>query len=342
MAVQKLAFLALAFACLMQNAVAAPDSVGFSGGHVRYSAPRELEIIGQALTEIGKSASDFIKSVVTTVTRSVGEGMTKVLVSLYLKAHVVLSGSGLQDSSLSLTEKQFFDYRVLASTLLRLRQKLDVMETFEEVYESILADLAPSFLDDLIKMATESKEDPTPAEIYSPLIPRFCETADRHLKQHPKLKDVYLRVREQVKSEEVKVKPFLVAITQSNSYTQQKMEQLPNEIRAKIVKAFVNKQFLHHTVNRISVLNKEDFLVARSTLELAKKPNKLNLVQKVYDETLDKVRDPSDVSGGLFEKLKNNFETNPALNREWREVQRDVSQSHEWNKIIWDLDLNPF
>lgn len=343
MAKFKLAFLALAFACLMQNAAAAP----MAGGE-KSSLPPELEIIGHALSEIGKSFSEFVKSVVAIIQQSIGIGMTKFSLSIYFKGHIMLTDAGVQDISLLLNEEQSFDYRVLASTFMRLRQKVDVMEPFEEVYDSIIADVTASFFADMSNPSTIPR-DPSPAKLFTPLILRLCEIAEKRLMQHPVLREAYLHVRDSVKVQVLNEKPYRVHVTQATAETQSLLQSVPKEINIKMMKNMINKQFLHHTVNRFTILKKEYFLLARSTLELAKKPHKVEMVQKVYDKTLDGVSsylnpdkiDFLDIWKGLFKELKKNFEANPPLNQDWRDIQKYVGQRHDWDRSIWDLDLLP-
>lgn len=337
----KLAFLALAFVCLMQNVVAAPSPL--AGGE-KFSAPSNFEIICHALAEICKSFSELVQSLMSIVGHRVAEGMIKLGGSIYIKAHVIITSSGVEDSSLTFTEDQFLEYRVVTNTLLQLRQKLDLMERFEEVYESIVAETTTSFTSSIANHPRES-----PRQILSTLLWSFSQAADRRLKENPELKDVYLKIREQVKEQVLKVKPIRVDLSQVKSNSAQLSESFPEEVKIKMLNLLINKQFLHHTLNRISILKKEYFLVARSTLELAKKPNKLEMVQKLYDETLDKVSkwldfskaDAYDMSKGLFKELKSAFDANPTLNQEWREIQKYVSKRHEWDRGIWDLDLIP-
>lgn len=335
----KLAFLALAFAFLMQNAVAAPRSLAESE---KFSVPPELEIIGRAVVDIFKSFSDFVNLVVKSVTNRATEGFAKFGVSLFLKAHLMITSSGVQDSSLTFTSDQHFEYRVLASTLLRLRQKLDVMERFEETFDTILADASALFMAAPTKYTSAS-------DILSTLISVFREMADQRLRQHPELKEVYLRVREKVQAEEADVTPFILDTSKMSGNPERLAEMLPEAVRTKILIATINKQFLHHSVNRITVIKKEYFVIARATLELAKKRNKVEMVQQVYDKSLRQVSsfldpikaDIFDISKGLFKELKSNFDANPSLNQEWREVQKYVSQRHDWDRSIWDLDLVP-
>ena len=90
--------------------------------------------------------------------------------------------------------------------------------------------------------------------------------------------------------------------------------------------------------------------MARSTLELAKK-GKLEMVQQVYDKTLREVSSSfgdckfyykHEVVEALFKQLKMNFEADLALKEAWQETQKYVSQRHEWDRFIPDMDFAPF
>lgn len=337
----KLAFLALAIVCLTQNAATAPRA---QPAGEKLSVPPEVEIVGRAVSDIVKSFSEFLRSVAVVVAHSAAEAMVKFGVPLYAKAHLILTASGVQDASLTFTDQQHLEYRLVARTVLRLRQKLDLMERFEEVFDSILADVAASTL------AAKPKAESSPAEFLSRVILDLTETTNRRLRQHPELREAYQRIRETVRVEDAEITPTVLDFSKMGGSGERLVQSLPEEVRRRMLTPFVNKQFLHHTLNRITIFKKEYFVLARSTLELAKKPNKIETVQQVYDKTvgevssyLDSVKaDTFDISKGLFKELKSNFEANPSLNYELREMQKYVSQRHEWDTNIWDLDLMPF
>ncbi|KAK7579664.1 hypothetical protein V9T40_000293 [Parthenolecanium corni] len=331
MAVRKfeLAFLALAFACLLQNALAAPRSP-------KSENLSELEIVGRAAGEIAQSFKEFVNSVVSAIVGVVAEGIVKVGLPVFARAHFIFTASGIEDTSLAVDGERRTEYRIVAKTVMQMRQKLDKMERFEEELDLILVQVARSIL----KPSAMGRKTGVTTLLLS-----FSEAVDTHFRQHPEFKDIYLRVREDVEAEDA-VAPT-TRLDFSTMKAEKVLEIIPEPVKNKLMAILVNKQFLHHTLNRLTI-RKEYFVMARSTLELAKKREKLEIVQRIYDDTLRQVgfsldikADVFDISKGLFKELKSHFEANPSLKQEWREMQKYVSQRHEWDRGIWDLDLLP-
>lgn len=322
----KFGFLVFVIACAIQYTFVVSIPVN------SHSEPlsKELEIVGQAAVSVLKAAGEFAESVVSTIKDHASFGLSKTALSMVLKLHVVGLAADpsmfkSKKTSDELSNEELKEYHVTAKSVIQLREKLDKMEKAEEVLNRVIDETAKHILTNKL------------SDFHKQCLRLLYKALDKSFQTESTLRDAYTSLREKNQKE-------FKAPSVYGHYDS--FDDIPEQAKQKFVRAILNKLFLHHIDNRVTVYKDEYFVLARSIVELAK-GEKFETVQDIYQKTLSEVTpkvdlrqfEAFDAADNLFGKLKENFKKHPTLDTELQRLQKDVSQRKEWNKSVWDLDI---
>lgn len=280
-----------------------------------------FKVVGKAAMDVLQSAGELASSLTASVQSRAKSEMNKLVMVYNLRMELMTLAAGkVKEFSVKKSPEELRQYQVVATSVEDVFSKLDNMELANE----------------LIRRTTREVLDNQTTTIFSPVIclPLLYAALDRNFQAEKGLQDVYKKIREKNEKE----------IPLSNL----KELRTDSSMKKNMSKRSLNFFFSWFIYNRLST-PRAFFIVARSVVELAKKPEKFDQVQRIYEETLveqserldlDSPTAPADaprVVASLLVKLKEKLENNTSLKEDFQAMQKNVSERSDWDGSIWDL-----
>ncbi|KAK7574317.1 hypothetical protein V9T40_011508 [Parthenolecanium corni] len=322
----KLAFLIILVAAIHQTCVfSAPVDSDFAFSPI-------FDIIGKAATDIFKSADELAQSIASIVVKH-GKHVVvkhlKLIRASILNSHLMVIASGSfhyfeKDDDFGHENRRM--YRI-AKSVEEMASRLDTMEAaykliFQTGYET--ANQIP-------------ERDLLSKEIVG--LKLFFDSLDRNFQNAEGLREMYQKLLEKHEKEPL---PKMTGLEDLKKQTDKQMKMI------------VNFYFVILAFSPPTVLLREQFILARSTVQLAKLDvNTFDQVQRIYEKTLEEqaavliqdmenkdtlkiFKDMIFIYDSIVSALKKNLEKHPSINKEWQVIQKDVSQRTDWDQSFWD------
>ncbi|KAK7598124.1 hypothetical protein V9T40_006359 [Parthenolecanium corni] len=296
---------------------------------------KSMDIIGKAAVDIIKSAGEFWQDIKATVENRVNLEQSKYVELLLYRVEIMLIASG--DTSQfkmpngKIGPEDLKQFQVVAKSVAEVAGRLDTMESANELIIRT------------VREVYDSRKLNRPTQIIHKLLDEenirsLFDTLDKNFQGEKGLQDIYKKLREKNKN--------LVFPPKEADFPVDSWKSKIKNFKPYFLNYFF-VQFIHY---RLTV-PRENFILARSIVELAKDAKKFEQVQSIYEQAMQEVSieelfksspkffEIMKFQDSVFLTLKENFEKHPSINAELQTVKKDVSQRREWDRSIWDLPL---